>query len=122
MSKFIVRVSGVDNWSSWIDSLPDKALDAVKKQVGKSAYRVESDAKWNCPVDTGRLEGSINTEMNMMLKGLSASIGTNVEYAEAVEYGTSKQYPQPYLFPAYRKELAKFNKEMQKIADGVSRL
>lgn len=56
----------------------------------------EGYAKGLCPVDTGRLRGSITHEVSYP----SVQIGTNVEYASYVELGTSRQSAQPYLVPA----------------------
>lgn len=48
---------------------------------------VRKDAVENCPVDTGRLKGSITSKV----AGNTAEIGTNVEYAPYVEFGTGAQ-------------------------------
>jgi len=48
---------------------------------------------------TGRLRSSITHE----IEGTIGYVGTNVEYAKAVELGTEKQSPQPYLRPALHK-------------------
>lgn len=48
---------------------------------------VRKDAVLNCPVQTGRLRGSITSNV----KGNTAEIGTNVEYAPYVEFGTGAQ-------------------------------
>lgn len=45
---------------------------------------VRKDAVLNCPVQTGRLRGSINVNV----EGNTATVGTNVEYAPYVEFGT----------------------------------
>jgi HK97 gp10 family phage protein len=47
-------------------------------------------------VDTGRLRGSVSHAVD----GYSVYIGTNVEYAPYIEFGTSKQKARPYLKPA----------------------
>ena len=73
-----------------------KAAVAIEEAVGdavrKAAMLVEREAKINVPVDTGRLRGSIASEEKTPLL---FEVGTNVEYAAAVEFGT-----QPYLGPA----------------------
>ncbi len=49
---------------------------------------VVSAAIQKCPVDTGNLRGSINSEVN---EGkLSVKIGTPVEYAPYIEFGTGE--------------------------------
>ena len=52
--------------------------------LGQAGEIVRADAVMNCPVDTGRLKGSITSKV----EGNSAVIGTNVEYAPYVEFGT----------------------------------
>lgn len=86
----------------------------VSKLVKKTLYGVERDAKRECPVDTGRLKGSINTNI---ISSYSGEVGTNVSYAEYVEYGTRYQEAQPYFGPAVDKNEENFNKELDKILD-----
>lgn len=83
---------------------------------------VEKDAKKKCPVDDGTLRGSITSEV----EDNQGIVGTNVEYAPYVEFGTglfaakgngrqtpwtyrdekgewhttAGQHPQPFLQPA----------------------
>ena len=91
----------------------------------ESGEVVRKEAVLNCPVQTGRLRGSITVNV----EGNTAEIGTNLEYAPFVEYGTgskgdksvahttkkqwtyrsgdnfyttSGQKPQPFLTPALK--------------------
>lgn len=57
---------------------------SVSDTLKKLAFAVEAFAKKATVVDTGRLRSSINTKLDKS----SAVIGTQVEYAEFVEYGT----------------------------------
>lgn len=90
----------------------------VSKLVKKTLYGVERDAKQNLEdndsVKTGRLKGSINTNI---ISSYSGEVGTNVSYAEYVEYGTRYQNAKPYFGPAVDKNEEKFNKELDKILD-----
>lgn len=58
---------------------------------------VKGEAEVRAPVDTGRLAGSIDYRRAGDNKVV---IGTPVEYAPYVEFGTSKMRAQPYLRPA----------------------
>ena len=60
------------------------------------AQRAETYAKARCPVDTGRLQGSLTH----VREDLTAWVGSPVDYAAYVELGTSKAKAQPYLGPA----------------------
>lgn len=52
--------------------------------------KAETYAKQNCPVDTGRLRNSIGHKVDKEKQ--TAYIGTNVEYAPFVEFGTGIYY------------------------------
>jgi len=70
----------------------DQILKATKEQVKATleAWGMlgESFAKQETPVDTGRLRNSITHET----QGDFAVIGTNVEYAEPVEYNEKAKH------------------------------
>lgn len=71
--------------------------DGIAKALDACGALVEGYAKQVCPVDTGRLRNSITHR----LKGDdTVLVGSNVEYAQAVELGSSRSKAQPYLRPA----------------------
>jgi HK97 gp10 family phage protein len=72
----------------------------VAKDLERRAIRVRNAAVRVCPVDTGRLRSSITYETGRDSRGLVARIGTNVEYAAHVEFGTGRMRAQPYLRPS----------------------
>lgn len=79
--------------SDLFKSEKEKAIARALEAIGIVA---EGYAKRLCPVDTGRLRNSISHTHDED----SAYIGTNVEYAPYVEFGTRRQKAQPYLKPA----------------------
>lgn len=83
-----------DNTSEIIAKVKS-TLELALTAVGLQA---ESYAKRKCPVDTGRLRGSIVSGVEMW--DYTAYIGTNVYYAPYVEMGTSRTKEQPFLKPA----------------------
>lgn len=95
-----------------------------KKYVGESALEagiiIQNQAVVLCPVDQGRLRGSIFLKTKDRSIGNSYSgkalsedlieapeeenvvyVGTNVRYASYVEYGTRKSAMQPFMRPAF---------------------
>lgn len=76
MLKFTIK----DNRSEIIHELENKKT-AILEAVGLQA---ESNAKLNCPVDTGNLRNSITHTVS----GDTVYIGTNVEYGVWNEVGT----------------------------------
>ena len=73
-----------------------KYLSAKGRSLEIIGLTAEGFAKKLAPVDTGRLRNSITHETD----DNAAYIGTNVEYAPHVEFGTIHQKAQPYLRPA----------------------
>ena len=92
-----------------------------KRAVGKSAFEigliVESNAKMLCPIDTGRLAGSITTQSSENGSGPRAPatfsdviqkprdpdevfVGTAIDYGPYQEFGTIRSSAQPFLRPA----------------------
>ena len=115
MSK--TKIVGFENWDNWIERLPEEVIQEARDFIATTALKVESDAKWRTPVDTGRLEASITTELNKGPLGMQAEVGTNVEYASAVEFGTSTQVAQPYLIPAFNKNTKDFGAQLKAIVE-----
>ena len=91
-----------------IDS--DKIQEEVLQQLG---LIVKTNARRYVPVDTGALRASIDLEVN----GDEAIVGTPLDYAPYIEYGTVNQPPQPYLIPA----LEDANNVAQDVVNGVIR-
>lgn len=68
--------------------------------------------------DTGRLAGSISTKR--MDGDMTVTIGTNIEYAKGLEFGTFRVLPRPFMFPAFEKNKKAIHNKIQKaIRDAV---
>jgi HK97 gp10 family phage protein len=87
-----------------IDKYSKEVQDGVAKQIAKSTLTIESNAKRNAPVDTGRLRSSIASEITRTRGG----VGVGVKYATFIEFGTYKMAAKPFLFPAWNMERPKF--------------
>lgn len=88
---------------AWRKALP-KALERITLRSTADLWRlaiaVTNNAKSLCAVDTGRLRASITWTRGEDAKGPYAEIGTNVDYAPHVEYGTQHMAAQPFMRPA----------------------
>lgn len=84
----------------------DEALLAVaiatpeKNMLERAAIEVQATATRLAPVDTGRLQASIDYVVTEDAEGPVALIGTNVPYGIFVELGTVHAAAQPFLRPA----------------------
>lgn len=118
MASPVNSVHIIDNSKYFKDALPIQ----IERALVSVGMRAERYAKERCPVDTGRLRNSITyataktqSKGNDMggakasaedMKQLATAednsvyIGTNVEYAERIELGGSKQAPKGFLRPA----------------------
>lgn len=83
-----------------LDELFGSPEGPAGKHLKKLGVRVQRAAKRLSPVDTGRLRSSIAEELGRDGQGLVERIGTNVEYAPHVEFGTRRMRAQPFLRPA----------------------
>lgn len=93
----------------WYEGEATRLLKSTSGPVGRMlaryAAKTETAAKARCPVDTGRLRGSINWRIEIDGKGLVAIIGTNVEYAIYVHEGTRYMAGRPFLVEGLRQAL-----------------
>jgi phage gpG-like protein len=99
-------------FSAQAESKSEKALLRAALQVentSKLLMRNRTDVSEDgLPprVDTGRLRASIT---HRLIKEndtkMIAEVGTNVEYATDLEYGTSKRFKHPFLTPALDKNI-----------------
>jgi phage gpG-like protein len=81
------------------------------ERAAKECFKGRGDESvYNEPprVDTGRLRASITHRATRENDVYAVEIGTNVEYAADVEYGTSTTWPHPFMSYAlgmYQKEI-----------------
>lgn len=66
----------------------------LEQKMKEACVLVQDSAKQRCPVDTGRLQGSLTYQMKKDGNEVEGLVGTNVEYAPHVEAF------KPFLKPA----------------------
>ena len=79
--------------------------------VSKTVADIKANAQGRVPVDTGALKNSISSRA----EALSGEVFTGMEYAEYVEYGTSRMAGRPYMIPAAEQARAGFIAAMKRI-------
>ena len=97
----------------WVGRLSTES----KRAADRTGTRVQNEARRQAPVDTGRLRSSIVSRSEDHGRTYDVTVGTNVTYAEHVEYGTA---PHPFLRPAIamaetwlREELARAGRRVR---------
>lgn len=73
----------------------------VASAMAATAHDIEVDARRLAPVNTGALRSSIGSDID----GLSVDVGASARYAQYVEEGTSDTAPQPFMRPAFDRNL-----------------
>lgn len=141
MAKIKLTIPNLENAIKQIGKFRIEKIGEIVQELDRTALMVESGAKRNITdngsVDTGRLRASI---VRQEYGQFNRTVGTNVEYAAAVEFGTAphviraknakalktpygffKQvnHPggraKPYLFPAAEAERQNFINNLKRI-------
>jgi len=101
MARISVHLEGGGEVKRAISRVSDAMRHGVVDAVSQTATDVEQMTKEGCPVDTGRLRSSYRA--TYYKGGMAAEVGTDVQYAPFVEFGTldPPRSPQPHLFPAW---------------------
>ena len=82
----------------------NKVIAAIRIAIVKATADIKLHAVRHCPVDTGRLRASIeseNTDDKIIIRA-------NTEYDKYVEFGTIRQSPQPFIRPAIHAGVRKY--------------
>jgi HK97 gp10 family phage protein len=101
-----IKFNGLTQALAQIDQWNEEKLQAVRDAVNESALNIQREAKKRCPADYGRLRASIQIEPATG-HSIGLRVGTNVEYAPYVEWGTGiyAEHPDipgrqtPWAFP-----------------------
>jgi len=110
-----IKIEGQEQLAAKFKKISKTASNEVEQALINSALMVERDAKIKVPVDTGRLRQSItHQDENFGSQNPAVKVGTNVDYAPHIEYGTSKQSAKPFLRPAFEENKQKILKEIAK--------
>ncbi|MGI3198439.1 HK97-gp10 family putative phage morphogenesis protein [Streptomyces sp. GLT-R25] len=86
----------------------------MARAVERTRIDVQNEARRRAPVDTGRLRSSIVSRAEGHGRQVGYVIGTNVNYASAVEYGTAPhvikpKYKKALFWPGANHPVAKVN-------------
>lgn len=84
--KLSIETAG--NGLVYIEKVKARVTPYLIQKMHKAVALVEGAAKDLAPVDTGRLRSSIRGKVEERPEGVIGRVGTNVNYAPFVEYGT----------------------------------
>lgn len=112
-----IEIKDIGKFNNWTNKVAKQVESKVKDAVIQNVLEGEGQAKLLTPFDTGHLRRSITTELSD--DRLSGKVFTNVEYSIFVEEGTSKQYAQPFMYPAFLMMSKNFEADIRKIVRDV---
>ena len=109
-----VEIKGLDSLMHKLDRMGGNVLDALEKAVNNTAIRAQADARFDAPIDTGRLRESISVENERNHDSATSKVYTNVEYALFQELGTVNMPAQPFMMPALNSNKTTFEQFARK--------
>ena len=135
-----IRVEGAQEIIKQLKKFGKDAEDKIESITAITAQEIATDAASNAPANYGKLRQSINSSKeNKMLYNVNVNavpIGAYVEFGTGAKvdvpdewkdlawqfYVNGKGYlpPTPYLYPAYRKGRAQYEKDLQDLLDKLS--
>lgn len=101
-----VKITGVKELVAKFQQIEKQMQGAILKNAALSgALVIQNSAIDKCPVDSGDLKQSIHNEISVSNATYAEiEVGTDVEYAAYVEFGTRFMAAQPYMRPAFDEE------------------
>lgn len=130
-SRWRVYIDGAEELAEMFQEMQDVAKEILDEASKKGAEFVLEDAKRRVPVRTGKLKNSLDIKLEksrkvtkkayqVYSKGVSKS---GIRYAFAVERGTSKTRPQPFLRPALDENVVEVKRIIsEEIVKGLERV
>jgi len=88
-----LTLRGGDRLKRALRQAPDRVQRGVMRGMKRGMARIQRSARENTPVDTGRLRGSVTYQVRQRGDGARGVIGTAVEYAPFVEFGSRPHWP-----------------------------
>ena len=115
------RVHGLASFRRKMIALSRAETVTAKTVVARTTLGILGTAKEETPVDTGRLRNSEAAEFSD--SGFTGRVGTNLDYAPHVHFGTRYMAGRPFLFSAAEQWRDRFHRDMAVlIRDGAKRV
>lgn len=110
-----VDTSEVRELARDLAAAPGKIQRRAPEAIRTTANAIQRDARRLAPRLTGALRNSIRSDIG----ALSATIGTDLYYAGYQEFGTSKMSPNPYMRPAFARNIGRLEKELGNAVEDI---
>ena len=102
MGRVVVGIAGVKEFVGRLNDFDRDKVTEVDKAVHESGFFLQGEVKESIAgqraeprsVDTGRFLNSVEVDNS---RPLVSEVGSDVEYAEALEYGSSRMMPRAHF-------------------------
>ena len=102
MIKYELVEDNIPSIEEEVEAAVGRALEMIGLQAEKHAKEALTQQG---AVDTGRLRNSVT---HQVISETAVAVGTNVEYAPYIEFGTYKMGARPYIKPAVENYLNEY--------------
>jgi HK97 gp10 family phage protein len=109
------QVRGLREFVQFTETLSADVEEQAKEVVKTATLKTEADAKLLAPVDTGYMRNSITSTFSS--GGMVGTVSVGAEYGLFVEFGTSRQPAQPFIFPSFHSNVQEFLANLQRLID-----
>ena len=94
-------------------------MEDVKRVIRHNGSQLQTGIQSNADFSKGYQTGATKRSVGLDIKdnGLTAESGPTTEYAEYLEYGTRFMEAQPFVKPAFDKQVEKFKRDMKKLTE-----
>ena len=109
--KITLKIEGVNKVVDNFKKFGREGKKVVAEITEINAKEIEAEAKRTAPFKFGKLRQSIIAEM---IKLLAWTVTAYESYASFQEFGTSKMAAQPFLYPAWKKQIKIYLRDLNK--------
>jgi phage gpG-like protein len=105
MAKLTVQFKNWDRFKIDLRDIDSKVKKDLRATTADTARKIVDQAKVNLTQNKSVITGTLRRSMTFVFyeRHIYAEIGTNIEYAPFVEFGTCRSRAKPYLRPAWQK-------------------
>jgi HK97 gp10 family phage protein len=147
--KIDIDVRGVDRAIAEVEAFTNRKVASIRSTVAKNGHEMRETMRSLVPIDTGKLRESLDVELISGADAFQAKAGSDLMYSIYVEKGTGiyavegngrktpwvyfyrgnkgphgfrwtrGMKPQPFMLPAFTKQVPKFTRDIRASLKGV---
>jgi HK97 gp10 family phage protein len=99
VADFYADLSALNQFEMELDRVPADVTRQLRPVVRKTGFDVVGNAQKIVAVDTGATKNSIGADFDS--DGLGFTAGPTTNYAEYLEFGTSRMAPRAFMGPSF---------------------